>query len=212
MATFTHTTRQAPRHIVYGRNLRKQEYAYMEIKPGVFALLNCTHTGKLTKKYVIVQQTVPVCSCGESECLHIREVRTLAGLPTPLDTEQLEEFVCEFLTQNLVAVFSRQSYGILRRGVSNTCLTCLSNVRNCSHVHVFMNYMANNELPQPQNIRERDIFTPFSTKLIPWFLDDDKDIEVFDGYVSNRSMYPTHLYPDDDQKLKCIHGHLFVQQ
>ena len=72
-----------------------------------------------------------------------------------------------------------------------------------------MNYMANNELPLSQNIRERDIFTPFSTKLIPWFLDDDKDIEVFDGYVSNRSMYPTHLYPDDNQKLKCIHGHLY---
>ena len=90
MATFMETARQVPRHIVYGRNLRKQEYAYMEIKPGVFALLNCNHTGKLTKKYVIVQQTVPVCSCGESECLHIREVRTLAGPHDPLDVDQTE--------------------------------------------------------------------------------------------------------------------------
>ena len=211
MATFTETARQVPRHIVYGRNLRKQEYAYMEIKPGVFALLNCNHTGKLTKKYVIVQQTVPVCSCGESECLHIREVRTLAGPHDPLDDDQTEEFECEFLTQSLVAVFCRQqqSYGILRKGVSNTCLTCSSNVRNCPHVYVFMSYMASNQQPQPQNIREREVFTPYSTKLIPWFLKDDKDLEVFEGYVSNRAMYPTDLYPNEDVTLKCIHGNFY---
>ena len=69
--------------------------------------------------------------------------------------------------------------------------------------------MASNQQPQPQNIREREVFTPYSTKLIPWFLKDDKDLEVFEGYVSNRAMYPTDLYPNEDVTLKCIHGNFY---
>ena len=76
----------APRYIVYGRNLRDTENAYLEIQPGVNALLDCHANGKLKKKYVIVEnkycqtslQIFPVCSCGVDNCLHIKEFSSIS--------------------------------------------------------------------------------------------------------------------------------------
>ena len=76
MAPSVHLTMQAPRYIVYGRNLRNKENAYLEIQPGVNALLDCHDNVKLKKKYVIVkykycqasQEIFSVCSCKVDNC------------------------------------------------------------------------------------------------------------------------------------------------
>ena len=89
METSVHLTRQAPRYIVYGNNLRYKENAYLEIQPGVMALLDYHDNGKLKKKYVIVEnkycqtslQIFPVCSCGVDNCLHIKEFTSISGPP-----------------------------------------------------------------------------------------------------------------------------------
>ena len=201
--------------------MRNKEDTYIVLKAGVFAILDCNENGKLLKKYVIAeyrysqesQEIFSICSCGDNTCLHIREFHSL--LLGPADdyiTEQTEDYVCEFLSESLVGVYCQreQAYGVLRTAVTNTCLTCLSNVRNCPHIYVFMGYMVDND--HPPRIREQESFKAYSTKLIPYLLYDNHDLEVFNGYISNQKKYPTHLYPDDNQSLKCIHEHLFNEE
>ena len=122
MEHITHITRQVPRHIVYGRNLRNKEDACIELKPGVLALLNCNEDGKLLKKYVIAeyrysqesQEIFSICSCGDNTCLHIREFHSQLGPAEDYITEQTEDYVCEFLSESLVGVYCqiKQSYGV----------------------------------------------------------------------------------------------------
>ena len=56
ISSVEHISRQVPRHIAYGRNLRKKEDAYFQLNSrGVFAMLDCNEKGKLLQKYIIVE-------------------------------------------------------------------------------------------------------------------------------------------------------------
>ena len=79
MENISSAVRQLPKNIIYAKYLRSKDEAYLKVKEGVFALLDCDEKGKLTKKKFTIdlrnsQQSNEVhyvCSCPQENCLHI---------------------------------------------------------------------------------------------------------------------------------------------
>ena len=223
MANITSFFRQVPKQITYGRFLRNKDEAYLKLKDGVFALLDCDNKGKLINKYVIIELKFDqvrnelnyVCSCGLECCLHIKELVSLSGPHYDYIGEEIEDFEYTFFTETLIGIFCKEdkSYSIIGKTQSVTkCLKCKRNVKNCKHIHAYMDFMGNAENP-PLNVstKGREIFKSISTELIPYNFLDPTDLKVWTGYISGQGKYPTELCPHHDPSKVCQHGNLFSE-
>ena len=219
MDSISYSCRKAPRHITYANSIRNNVEAFLVLRPGVFGLLDCNVEGKLTKKYVIIEvkhnedRTIEyLCSCKQSNCLHVTELKMLSLLDNNY-SDETELFEYQYLNSSLIGIYCKEdaTFSILRETKAQLkCLKCQNHVKSCIHVSAFNDYIAKNGVCST-NIREQQKFESISTELIPYPLIDDEDLETFKGYVSGDLKYPTELVPQFDASKKCIHGNPFNQ-
>ena len=204
------------REVSYAGWVRFNCLAYLQITENVFALLDFDREQieiQLSTKYVIVElfeNNICSCSCEEDNCLHIREISSLAPPYNDNVADGRDTFEYEYLTENLIGIYAEadNTYSILKQTPRMVkCLKCIERVTSCVHRKAFDKYK-----PTQANIRTQQTFQSVSTELIPYPFDDENDINAFSEYAIGKREYPTNLIPTYDAAKICEHGNFFSNQ